>query len=87
MLLVGTEGAVSWPSCLGAQLVLHQGRGPTGREAAALPPHSPGGQASPAGQVSHCDREERLWCLLKVPAGQVWVWAWGLEEPTGHMYL
>lgn len=82
-----SQGLFSWPSCLGAEMVFHQRQGPTGRRVAFTHFHSPLGQASPEGQISHCDKSERLLRLLNVPGGQAWVGAWGLEEPTGHAYL
>lgn len=64
-----------------------QGQGPRGQEAAPVPLHSPGGQARPAGQVSHCTGADGLSCRLKVPVGQARVRVWGLGEPTGHGHL
>lgn len=86
MLFVGKVGAVGrglfpWAPCLFTQGQVWK--------VARLPlcPHLPLGQASPEGQISHWDRSERSLRLLKVPAGQACVGAWGLEEPKGHTYL
>lgn len=86
MLFVGKVRAVGWGLFLWAPCVFIQGQV---WQVVRLPlcPHSPLGQASPEGQISHWDRSERSLRLLKVPAGQAWVGAWGLEEPTGHTYL